>query len=202
VDLEGKLVMQNPTEVRTKRRKRIDTFFFPLGEDLESAVVDWVRYLREVRLYGNDDPVFPRTRVSRDGGGSFVVDGIEPACWENTQPIRRIFRDAFTAIGLPYFRPHSFRDTLVQYAERHAPTIEHLKAWSQNLGHEHLATTVSAYGNMAAHRQGELVREVRGSDSDGAESERTRELFDQFIRMLDRQRRRGSQAANLDLAVT
>lgn len=183
VDLDRKLVMQDPREVKTKRRKRIDAFFFPVGEDFEAIVVGWVRYLREVKQYGNDDPVFPRTRVKVDGQGAFVVDGLEPVFWENTQPIRRIFRDAFAAAGLPYYRPHSFRDTLVQFVERHAPSIEHLKAWSQNLGHEHLATTVSAYANMATDRQGELVRETVEPDGQ-ADDPRVRAMFDRFVRMV------------------
>jgi integrase len=188
IDLERKLVLQDPREVMTKRRKRIDTYFFPLGEDLEAIVVDWVRYLREVKLYGNEDPVFPRTSVRPGGNGSFVVDGVEPVFWENTQPIRRIFREAFAAAGLPYFNPHSLRDTLVIHFERLCPTIEHLKAVSQNLGHEHLATTVSAYGNMAPHRQGELVREVSGDS--GTNPGIDRHLFQELRRIVDREQRR------------
>ena len=184
IDLDRKLVMQDPNEVKTKRRKRIDTFFFPLGEDLEAIVIDWVRFLKEEKLYGNDDPAFPRTRVVTDGKGSFVVDGIEPVFWQNTAPIRKIFREAFAAAGLPYFRPHSFRDTLVQFAERNAPTIEHLKAWSQNLGHEHLATTVTAYGNMATDKQGELVRETIRRDKQSMDDPRMRAAFDQLVRMV------------------
>jgi hypothetical protein len=36
--------------------------------------------------------------------------------------------------------------------------MEDRKAWSQNLGHEHLATTVSAYMPVPRERQGELLR--------------------------------------------
>jgi integrase len=183
VDIDRRLVMQHPGEVRTKRSKRIDTFLCPLGEDLEAIVIDWIRYLREEKLYGNDDPVFPRTRVRRDEEGAFAADGLEPVHWENTEPIRRIFRDAFARAGLPYFRPHSFRDTLVKYGEDHAPTIAHFKAWSQNLGHEHVSTTLTSYGNIGPHRQGELVRSMprAGSARDDA---KTRQLFDQFLKMV------------------
>jgi integrase len=183
-DLERKLVMQDPREVRTKRSKRIDTFLFPLGEDLEAIALDWLRFLREGKLFGNDAPLFPRTRVQPDEDGSFIVVGLEPVFWENTQPIRRIFREAFTAAGLPYFRPHSFRDTLAQYGERHAPSIEHYKAWSQNLGHEHVSTTLTSYGNIGPYRQGELVRSMSVTDGKGHGDERTRDLFDQFMRMV------------------
>jgi len=161
VDLERMLVLQDPREVRTKRSKRIDTFIFPVGPDLEEIVIGWIRYLREDLLFGNDDPVFPRTRVVQDEDHCFAVSGIEPVFWSNTQPIREIFRQAFARVGLSYFNPHSFRDTLVQIGERRSPTIEHFKAWSQNLGHEHVQTTLTSYGTIGPHRQGELVRSVQ-----------------------------------------
>jgi integrase len=188
VDVERRLVMQDPREVRTKRRKRIDTFFVPLGEDLEAIVLGWLHYLRTEKLFGEDDPVFPRTCVKADGQGSFFAEGVEPVCWENTQPIRRIFRDAFSAAGLPYFPPHSFRHTLVKYAERHAPSIEHFKAFSQNLGHEQVSTTLMSYGGIERHRQGELVRSAAWSRDKDRNDPRTRALFDELLRLVDTRR--------------
>jgi hypothetical protein len=34
---------------------------------------------------------------------------------------------------------------------------EQYKAWSQNLGHENLLTTFSSYGDVAGHRQAEII---------------------------------------------
>jgi integrase len=78
VDLDQRLVIQDPSEVKTKFSKRIETFFFPIGDDLEQIVIDWVRYLREVKLYGHDDPVFPRTKVSQNAELTFEADGVGP----------------------------------------------------------------------------------------------------------------------------
>jgi integrase len=62
-------------------------------------------------------------------------------------------------VGLPYFNPHSFRDTLVQHGERGVcSTVAAFKAWSQNLGHERVMTTLTSYGNVSPHRQAELIR--------------------------------------------
>lgn len=187
VDLVRRLILQDPREVRTKRRKRIDTFLFPLSRELENVFDEWVRYLREVRLWGEDAPLLPRTRVIRSEEGAFVADGVEPIAWENTQPLRKIFQAAFEAIGLPYFRPHSFRDTLSQFGERFAPSIEHYKAWSQNLGHEHITTTLTSYGNMDPWRQGELVRSMAGVANKDSNAEANRLLFEQFVRMVKSQ---------------
>ena len=36
-------------------------------------------------------------------------------------------------------------------------TPEQQKAWSQNLGHENIATTLTSYGTIDPHRQGEVI---------------------------------------------
>ena len=59
--------------------------------------------------------------------------------------------------GLPDFKPHSFRNTLVQLAHDVCKTPEQFKAWSQNLGHEKVFTTFLSYGEVACHREGEII---------------------------------------------
>jgi integrase/recombinase XerD len=88
------------------------------------------------------------------------VSGLERKHWGSAGPIRKIFRDAFAGAGLPYFNPHSFRKTLAQLGEKLCPTPEQFKAWSQNLGHEKVLTTFSSYGEVAADRQRDIIREL------------------------------------------
>jgi integrase/recombinase XerD len=160
IDLERRHVIQDPTEVKTKASKRIDTWFFPVGDDLQQIVIDWVKHLKENKYYGFNDPLFPRTRLVHDATQSFKVGGLEPISWQNTSPARRIFRNAFEAVDLPYFNPHSFRKTLVQLGEQICKTPEEFKAWSQNLGHEGVLTTFTSYGRVDTHRQGEIIRRL------------------------------------------
>ena len=40
-------------------------------------------------------------------------------------------------------------------------TPEEFKAWSQNLGHEHVATTFTSYGSVPSHRQAEIFETLR-----------------------------------------
>src|SRR6266851_2565114 len=68
-----------------------------------------------------------------------------------------IFRDAFAASGLPYFNPHSLRNTLVRLGQTMCQTPEDFKAWSQNLGHEGVLTTFYSYGAVENRRQGEII---------------------------------------------
>ncbi|MGH6926057.1 MAG: tyrosine-type recombinase/integrase [Propylenella sp.] len=180
INLEDRLVIQDPREVATKFSKRIDTFFFPVGNELEQIVIEWVRYLREVRLFGEDDPVFPRTKVAPNEEMIFATDGVEPVFWASAAPIRAIFREAFDAAGLPYFTPHSFRSTLAILGQRICRgDAELLKAWSQNLGHENMLTTLTSYGHVPLHRQGELVRNAGRSEVNDDRLER-------LMRMVER----------------
>jgi integrase/recombinase XerD len=162
IDVARKLVKQEPDEVNTKFSKRIETFFFPVGEDVETVVLDWIKELKEIRLYGMNDPVFPQTAKGHDEHANFIATGIEPKHWSTATPIREIFKQAFAAVGIDYFSPHTFRDTLVNMGEQVCQTPEEFKAWSQNLGHEHVLTTFTSYGHVSTHRQGELVRNARG----------------------------------------
>lgn len=161
VDLENRLVKQEPDQVRTKGRKRIDTFFFPVGLEPEQELRDWVKYLREERGYGDNDPLFPRTKMEIDkNNGEFRPTGLERECWQGTGPINKIFRQAFSNAGLPYFTPHSFRYTLVGLGQKVCQSPEDFKVWSQCLGHAHVMTTFTSYGNVEAHRQGEVMKRL------------------------------------------
>jgi integrase len=178
VDLERELIVQDPGEgVRTKFSKKIVTYFYPIGADFKQVVIEWVHELRTDLLYGNDDPVFPRAKLAQDENLCFKVDGLEPGFWSNAEPIRKVFRQAFAGAGLPYFNPHSFRDTLVQLGKRVCQTPEEFEAWSKNLGHEHMLTTFRSYGNIDPHRQGELIKSI------GAERQKENKI-DQLIEMV------------------
>lgn len=162
VDLGAGCVYQDAREVNTKFSKTFTTYFFPVGDEMQQIVAHWVKFLRRERLWGNDDPLFPRTRVVMGADGGFEAAGVERAHWSTATPIREIFKGAFAAAGLPYFNPHSFRNTLVGLGERLCQSPEAFKAWSQNLGHEGVLTTFYSYGTVATGRQGEIMRGLAG----------------------------------------
>jgi integrase len=144
--------------VRTKFSKSFVTNFFPVGEEIRVVVADWVTYLRTEKLWGLDDPLFPATRVATGADRRFVAAGLDRKHWSGASPIRQIFSKSFAAAGLPYFNPHSFRKTLALLGGRLCKTAEECKAWSQNLGHDHVLTTFSSYGDVGSYRQAEIIR--------------------------------------------
>ena len=160
VDLVAECVYQDAREVDTKFSKTFITYFFPVGDEVHKILAEWVAYLREEKLWGNDDPLFPSTRMKVGALQQFEVAGLDRKHWSTASPIRTIFRNAFTAAGLPYFNPHSFRNTLVQLGQEVCLSTEQFKAWSQNLGHEKVLTTFMSYGEVACQRQGEIIRDL------------------------------------------
>jgi len=159
IDLQAGSVFQDARDVKTKRSKTFTTFFFPVGDDVRGIVDEWVLYLRENKLWGNDDPLFPATLIEYSKESrQFGIVGLSQKHWSTASPIRTIFKEAFESAGLEYFNPHSFRDTVVHLGEAICKTPEDLKAYSQNLGHEKVLTTLYSYGEVSQRRQAEIMK--------------------------------------------
>lgn len=133
-----------------------------MGKDIEAIVAEWIEYLQTERLWGPDDPLFPATKVKLGQNGYFENGGLDRRRWKDAAAIRKIFREAFERAGLPYFNPHSLRKTLASLGERICPNAEALKAWSQNLGHAHVLTTLTSYGAVTQYRQDEILSQLTG----------------------------------------
>jgi integrase len=171
VSIERRHVFQDPRDINTKFSKAIETFFYPVGEDIEVIVKDWVRFLSKEKLFGPDDPLFPKTAVGVGGEGAFAAQGLSREQWSNAAPVRQLFRAAFARAGLAYVKPHTVRDTLTQLAYKLQLTPEQLKAWSQNMGHESVLTTLGSYGQISSERQGEIIQNLNRQKNESADDE-------------------------------
>lgn len=189
VDLQAGCVFQDAREVNTKASKTFDTYFFPVGEDVHRIVSEWVSYLREILLFGLDDPVFPKTAVKRGDQKVFESSGLTRDHWSNATPIRKIFRDAFEQAEMPYFNPHSLRKTLVRLGETTCRSPEEFKAWSQNLGHEGVLTTFVSYGEVQPSRQSEIFKTLQRPRASQGEHD-----MDAFAKALAREMRAQQEA--------
>jgi integrase/recombinase XerD len=166
-DLARNLVIQNPNEVKTKFSKRICAYLLPIDDRLTTIFLDWVTYLRTKLLFGNDDPLFPKTAMALDADNCFKPANLSREFWANATPVRDIFRAAFAAAGLPYYSPHTFRRMLMQIAYQRKLAPAQLKAWSQNLGHESLLTSLTSYGTIPLEMQGRLIAESVAAPEEG-----------------------------------
>ena len=84
--------------------------FFPVGNYIEQIVIDWVKFLREEKLYSDNDPLFPRTKLAHNKDFCFEAQRLEPSSWKSTTQIKEIFKNSFAKCQPPYYNPHSFRD--------------------------------------------------------------------------------------------
>jgi integrase/recombinase XerD len=160
IDIEEGKVFQDTRDVKTKFSKTFTTWFFPVGDEPLAIVRDWVRYLTKDKLFGPSDPFFPKTQMGLGDEFRFEAVGLSREHWATTSPIRQVFKEAFSRAGLPYFNPHSFRNTLAQLGEHQCSTPEEFKAWSQNLGHEKVMTTFTSYGTVSRARQAHIMRRL------------------------------------------
>jgi len=159
INIDESFVDQDARHVRTKFSKTFRTFLMPVSEIAMSIAKDWHVELSDDPTRGPHDPLFPATEMRLSGEGIFTPIGLTRSPWSTTGPIREIFQVAFAAAGLPYFNPHSIRDMLVRHIMALNLPTETLKCWSQNLGHLGLLTTLTSYGAVPTHRQGELIRQ-------------------------------------------
>ena len=88
------------------------------------------------------------------------MEGLSRDTYSNAGKIRAIIKSAFVASGLPAYAPHSFRKTLVKLGIDLCKTPEQFKAWSLNLGHDSIITTMSAYCPISSERQAELIKQM------------------------------------------
>jgi integrase/recombinase XerD len=164
VEVGARRITQDATEVRVKNSKSQVTTFFPIGADVELIVNEWVDEL-ERRGFTPDDPLFPRTQgLQGPRGRTQQADDFTRECWSNATPIRQAFKRGCEAAGIPYFHPHLVRKTLAQMGMAPDRSIETFAAWSQNLGHEHMLTTLDHYGKFSEERKHEMLTRDRKSE--------------------------------------
>jgi len=160
IDIASRQVTWDPRDVRVKRGKTFVSDFYPVGDDIRQFVEEWVTYLAKTLLWGPDDPLFPATLQEMGPDGNFRHVTLDRKHWATADSVRKIFKGAFAAVGLPYCSPHRVRDTISMLGQKICPDFEALKAWSQSMGHEGLPTTLTSYGPVSSQRQAELMRRL------------------------------------------
>lgn len=160
INLFDGYVFQDARDVNTKNSKTITTWFFPVDHAYLDTFETWVKYLKEQKLFSEDDPLFPKPERKLENG-QFQHNNLSRDHYANSAKINAIIKVAFTKVQLPPFTPHLFRKTLAVFGDQFCTTMEQRKAWSLNLGHEHLSTTINSYIPVSRQRQGELIKNMR-----------------------------------------
>jgi len=183
-DEENLTVNQNPRQgVQTKFSKYISSTLLQFNDGLLNYIIVWVKHLKN-KGSGTQDPLFPRSKPEqgKDNLSFEPATEVEPIYWQSTGRIRGIFKKRSQEAELPYYPPHTFRHLAVALAFRHCKTGEQIKAISQNFGHEHIATTLSSYGNYDAGRLSEILKNM---DFSGKPSETLEDKVDKLLKKLE-----------------
>ncbi|WP_085311459.1 site-specific integrase [Planktotalea arctica] len=152
-------VYQDAREVKTKNSKTFTTYFLPVDPEYLDVFKGWMDFLRKEKLFGPDDALFPPPK-NEVVDGSFKVTGFRRETYKTANALRQAIREAFLRADLPAFTPHAFRKTLVKWADTKYPSREAFKAFSQNIGHTSVITTISAYCPVSTERQAELIKQT------------------------------------------
>lgn len=180
-DPSSLVIDQNPSRgVETKFSKQIQTTLFKIDDELVKCVVDWYTYLVEVKKFSLHDPLFPATKIGHvsKNHSAFEAKGVSNDFWADAGPVRRIFKERAKQTNTPYFTPHKFRHFILNESLKHVSSMEQLKAISQNLGHEQMATTFYGYGLIDDSRVSELIQEINfsGLPQDKSQEEQAKKI--------------------------
>ena len=169
VNLFDGQIFQDGRDVATKASKTIDSYYMPVDPMYRETFEQWVIYLRETKLFGPEDALFPKDRTGVTDG-RFANLGLSRDPYSNGAKVRAIVQGAFEFVQMPPYIPHSFRKTLVLNADKVCRSLEEMKAVSLNLGHDNLGTTADSYMPVSRERQKELLKVIAARSVGGSRS--------------------------------
>jgi len=156
VDIACKQVFQDARAVKTKFSKTSCIDWFPVGDDIERIVIEWIEELRSMGA-GDDAPLIPKAPFKPWIG----AHTIELEFLTTAAPVRQVLRKAAATAGVPYFKPHAIRSTVAKLCSAGNWSEDIAKAVSQNLGHKQIWTTRKYYGDVEPDMKQELFRQMR-----------------------------------------
>jgi integrase len=155
---DGKwFIYVNPRDMEVKGAKTRNADFMQLPPDILENVLRWKGNLEKLG-FKNKDSFFPQIPDKFNQSNLLESKVLHIGIKSNTT-IRRVFEDAFTKAGFEYLRPHSFRHTMVRFAEKISP--EFLNAVRQALGHKSINTTFQSYGELSELEQRERISKTK-----------------------------------------
>ncbi|MFT7087841.1 MAG: integrase [Rickettsiales bacterium] len=152
---------QNPKLVDTKAKKHITSFFVGQSQDIIDNVLNWIKFLKE-NGFTDHDYLFPRIDSSFDSNGQSICqlskDVIDSDSWVRSG----IFKPAFKASDIQYYRPHSFRHSLARLARKQPDPTNLLIALAENDGHKNvMAVLISSYGGDYMADRSKLMKDFK-----------------------------------------
>lgn len=143
----------NPKYMEAKRAKQRHANFMTLPDDILQNVLDWLEYLKK-QGFKSKDPFFPII-PTKFNQYNILQSNLENKSIKSNTTLRDIFKKAFEDAGYEYLRPHSFRHSMVAFAQKQTPAF--YNAVRQSLGHSSIDVTNNSYGQISNLEQRELI---------------------------------------------
>lgn len=149
--------VQDPRLLNTKFSKKITAFFIGEVKDLIENVIVWREYLL-TKGYAEKDYLFPKVATNFNSDCMSVMTLTRNPI-KSSSTIRDIFKQAFVANNLPYYKPHSFRHTIARAMKKGENAVERSIALAENLGHKGgLSTLHASYGGDYEQQQSAILK--------------------------------------------
>lgn len=160
-DVQSYLVYVDPKDMSVKFAKARHAFVMPFHQEWLKPVVRWYNELKELG-WGDRDPLFPII-PNRFNQLNMLQPNVQKIGIKGNNAILKVFKDAFLAVGLDYYPPHTFRHMIVRWAETKTPEV--FNAVRQALGHSDVKTTFAAYGAFTPKQMANALNELREEDN-------------------------------------
>lgn len=165
LDINRRVVFQDPKEIQTKFGKTIYTKLLPVGDDIQQIVLDWYNYLRNELSFDDNSPLFPRSCVEHVGNFTVKRNVLSNRHYSTGSSINKMVKAEFVRAGQHPFPPHRFRDTISEMGRKLCSNAEELMAWGANLGHKSPITTFGVYGTLTPEQQLEVMERLENSQN-------------------------------------
>ena len=196
-DIETLRITLNPLKHSLpKKSKALIVRLLVFDKKLLGHFLDWVDYLKNVKIFTPSNPIFPSTQLRfKTGTNSFIAIDVNDKRWESTSAINKILKDRSAEAGLKYYNPHSYRDTIINLCKRRGLDYEEQSAVSLNLGHKTLFITEANYGDMKPTTRLEMLSEIDFTKSKKVNHE---QRFDSIDKKMDLIMQRLEKLSNND----
>lgn len=156
-DTQCYFVYVAPKDMSVKFAKTRRAFVMPYAPELLDNVLCWVDELKQLG-WTDKDPLFPII-PNQFNQTNLLEPNIQKIQIKGNNAILKVFRDAFTAVNLPYNPPHTFRHMIARWAETKTPDV--FNAVRQSLGHSDIKTTFEAYGAFTPKKIARVLNGVK-----------------------------------------
>ena len=168
VDINKMMVRQFVREgVKTKFRKDILSRIFNFDDNLVKYFKDWYYYLIKEKLFGNEDPLFPKSKqIQTNDSFNFNYDSVSNEFWQSNSAIRTIFVQRAKNANIKPFSPHKYRHLSIKSAFDKCQNAKEIKAVSRHFGHEDISTTIQVYGNYNPDELTEILESIDSNNNE------------------------------------